>query len=356
MKLEKNSVTIGFVSSVHPHSGMHMKTLDLMDSIDEVRLFCIEDQDPVELSKISSKVKVIYKDISELLDDKNIDIIILSARNDLCPEILELSAKAKKHVLFDKPGAVHSKDLHKARDIAEKNNVNLSVMFLNRYRPEIQALKTHVASGIFGKIMSVEARMITSQVRYRDPDYWLFKKRKSGAGILSWLGCHYIDLLSYVLNDRIIEVSAYLDNLNEEDLEVEDTAVLNLKFSKGSLGSFQNGYHIAGSASGYAGASSDNHLAVRGIKGYGTLPFGGPEYIFYSEHESLDLNGIQKMQFTPPDSEAYGGVAGERFLEDFIISSLTGKKFDISIESVIDVLEVIEAAIESSITSKSIRI
>ena len=171
MKLEKNSVTIGFVSSVHPHSNMHMKTLDLMDSIDEVRLFCIEDQDPVELSKISSKVKVIYKDISELLDDEHIDIIILSARNDLCPEILELSAKAKKHVLFDKPGAVHSKDLHKARDIAEKNNVNLSVMFLNRYRPEIQALKTHVASGIFGKIMSVEARMITSQVRYRDPDW-----------------------------------------------------------------------------------------------------------------------------------------------------------------------------------------
>ena len=31
MKLEKNSVTIGFVSSVHPHSNMHMKTLDLMD-------------------------------------------------------------------------------------------------------------------------------------------------------------------------------------------------------------------------------------------------------------------------------------------------------------------------------------
>ena len=107
---------------------------------------------------------------------------------------------------------------------------------------------------------------------------------------------------------------------------------------------------------GYSGASSDNHLAVRGVKGYGTLPFGGPEYNFYSEHNSLDLYGIQKMQFTPPDSEAYGGVAGERFLEDFIISSLTGKKFDISIESVIDVLEVIEAAIESSITSKSIRI
>ncbi|MBN18393.1 MAG: hypothetical protein CL758_02780 [Chloroflexi bacterium] len=354
MKLDKNSITVGFISSIHPHSGMHIKTLDVMDSIDEVRLYCFEGQDPLELSKISPKIKIIYNDLADLINDKKIDVIILSARNDLCPEILELAATAKKHVLFDKPGALSSKDLYKARDIANKNNVNLSVMFLNRYRPEIQSIRNHVLSGVFGRIMSVEARMITSQVRYRDPTYWLFKKKFGGAGILSWLGCHYIDLLCYVLGERVTEVSAYVDNLNEENLEVEDTAVLNLKFSNGTLGSFQNGYHIAGSVSGYAGASSDNHLAVRGVKGYGTLPFGGSEYIFYSEHESLDLNGIQKMQFSPPDSDAYGGVAGERFLEDFIISSITGKKYDISIESIIHVLEVIESALESSRTSRSI--
>ena len=43
MKLENNSVTIGFISSIHPHSGMHMKALDIMDAIDEIRLYCIED-------------------------------------------------------------------------------------------------------------------------------------------------------------------------------------------------------------------------------------------------------------------------------------------------------------------------
>jgi len=356
MKLEKNSITIGFVSSIHPHSGMHIKTLDIMDSINEIRLYCFEGQDPLELSSISSKVRVIYKNLSDLLDDQEINMIILSARNDLCPEILELAATAKKHVLFDKPGAVRSEDLYKARDIATRNNINLSVMFLNRYRPEIQTLRQHVINGIFGKIMSVESRMITSQVRYRNPNYWLFKKRNSGAGILSWLGCHYIDLLCYISNDKIIEVSAYIDNLNEEDLEVEDTAVLNLKFSNGSLGSFQNGYHLAGSLPGYSSASSDNHLAIRGRKGYGSLPFGGGEYHFYSEHDSLDLFGLQKMKFNSPTSDAYGGVMGERFLEDFISSSLLGEKFDISIDSVIHVLEVIEAAIESSLTSKSIRI
>ena len=71
-----------------------------------------------------------------------------------------------------------------------------------------------------------------------------------------------------------------------------------IEFSNGSLGSFQNGYHLAGSLPGYSSASSDNHLAIRGRKGYGSLPFGGGEYHFYSEHDSLDLFGLQKMKFS----------------------------------------------------------
>ena len=47
--------------------------------------------------------------------------------------------------------------------------------------------------------MAVEARMVTSQVRYRDPAHWLFQRATAGSGILSWLACHYLDLLCYLL-------------------------------------------------------------------------------------------------------------------------------------------------------------
>ena len=62
---------------------------------------------------------------------------LVSVRNDLCEKIQEIAAKAGKHVLLEKPGAIHSKDLQKSFEIAEAKNLNLSVMFQIRYSPEI---------------------------------------------------------------------------------------------------------------------------------------------------------------------------------------------------------------------------
>ena len=70
---------------------------------------------------------------------------------------------------------------------------------------------------------SVESRMVTSQVRYRDPGHWLFNKEQAGSGMLSWLACHHIDMLSYLLSERIVEVSAMVANNNPEKVAVEDT-------------------------------------------------------------------------------------------------------------------------------------
>ena len=203
------------------------------------------------------------------------------------------------HVLFEKPGAIHSKDLQKSFEIAKAKNLNLSVMFQNRYSPEIKIIKEHIAKGYFGRIMSAEARTVTSQVRYRNPKHWLFNKKQSGSGILSWLGCHYLDLLCYVLNDQVVEVSAMVENLNEENLEVEDTAILALKFSEGTIGSLHAGYQLAGSPPGYSGGLYDSHFSIRGTSGYGTIPSNKNTYKFYSEKEEMNLAGIQTMEFSP---------------------------------------------------------
>ena len=51
-------------------------------------------------------------------------------------------------------------------------------------------------AGAFGDLWAVESRVLTSQLRYRRPDTsYLFKQRYAGSGILSWLGCHILDLL-----------------------------------------------------------------------------------------------------------------------------------------------------------------
>ena len=356
MSKPNKTFNIGFVSSPHPHSAFHINTLELVDSIKEIHLCCIEGQEASEFTELSGKIKTISNSLTELINNDQIDALIVSVRNDLCAPILEIAANAGKHVLFEKPGAIHSKDLQKSFEIAEAKNLNLSVMFQNRYSPEIKIIKEHIAKGYFGRIMSAEARTVTSQVRYRNPKHWLFNKKQSGSGILSWLGCHYLDLLCYVLNDQVVEVSAMVDNLNKDSLEVEDTAVLALKFSEGTIGSLHAGYQLAGSPPGYSGGLYDSHFSIRGTSGYGTIPSNKNTYKFYSEKEEMNLAGIQTMEFSPGSSAAYGGKSGEYFIENFLECINKNEIFQPSISAAIQVLKIVEAALESSKTGKSVRI
>ena len=356
MSTQNKFFNIGFVSSPHPHSAFHIKTLELVASIKEIHLCCIEGQDADEFTALSGKIKTTSNSLTDLINNDRIDALIVSVRNDLCAPILEIAATAGKHVLFEKPGAIHSKDLQKPFEIATKKHLNLSVMFQNRYSPEIKVLKKHIADGYFGRIMSAEARTVTSQVRYRNPAHWLFNKKQSGSGILSWLACHNIDLLCHLLNDQVVEVAAMVDNLNEENLEVEDTAILALKFSKGTLASLHAGYQLAGSPPGYSGGLYDSHFSIRGTSGYGTIPSNDNIYKFYSETGDLELAGIQTMAFSPSSSAAYGGKAGEYFIENFLKCIDKNQVFQPSIDSAIRVLKIIEAALESSQSGKSVRI
>ena len=110
MSTQNKFFNIGFVSSPHPHSAFHIKTLELVASIKEIHLCCIEGQDSEEFTALSGKIKTTSNSLTDLINNDRIDALIVSVRNDLCAPILEIAANAGKHVLFEKPGAVHSKD------------------------------------------------------------------------------------------------------------------------------------------------------------------------------------------------------------------------------------------------------
>ena len=62
------------------------------------------------------------------------------------------------------------------------------------------------------------------------------------------------------------------------------------------------------------------------------------------------------MAFSPSSSAAYGGKAGEYFIEHFLKCIDKNQNFQPSIDSAIQVLKIIEAALESSKSGKSVRV
>ncbi len=356
MSPRKDSYVVGFISSPHPHSPFHMRTLEVLDSVEAVHICGLAGEDMESLAGGSTKVASTTDNLDEIMSREDVDAFIVSVRNDLGPDVLNACVDAGKGVLIEKPGALRAKDLRMVAEKARTRGVTVATMFQNRFQPKVADARKAVLNGALGKIMAAEARMVTSQVRYRNPGHWLFGKGTGGSGVLGWLGCHYIDLVCYMMDDRITEVAAMVGNHNPEKLEVEDTAMLVLKFASGTLGTLHAGYHLAGSGSGYSGASYDSFLAFRGTEGFARLQMEEKGYTLYSEAEGWETGGLRNLAFQPPESQAYGGLGGEIFLNKFLEASRQGETAPVPIEAGVHVLEVIEAALKSSETGNAVKV
>jgi predicted dehydrogenase len=266
--------------------------------------------------------------------------------NDRCPEVLHAAVAAGTPTLFEKPGATSAAALQAVAAAARQAGVPTGAIYPWRWHPIARQVRQAVQAGMLGSPFAVEARMVTSQVRYRDPAHWLFRRAWAGGGILSWLGCHWLDLLCYLLDDRVARVGAITAHQNPEPIEVEDSACLSLRFGSGTLGSLQAGYHLPYSRSGYQGAAYDTYLtylAIRGADGYATwAPSVGDAYTL------LSAAGRQETRFELPAVEAYGGAYGAAFVRDFLQAARAGQPAPCPIEAAVHVLEIIEAASAAS--------
>ena len=350
----KRSFSVGYVFSDNPHSLMHARTLEALPEVDAVHLCRLGQGNMEEIEKQTAKTATRTDRLDELLR-RDIDALMVSVRNDECPPVLDAAVDAGKPALFEKPGALTAGRLQSIADAARKKNLTMGTVLTFRNDPVILDVKRAIRDGALGDVMAVESRQVTSQVRYRDPTFWLFDKAKAGSGILSWLGCHHIDALCYLLDSRIESVAAMLDTKNPFPIDVEDTACLLMKFSNGVIGTMHAGYHLVGSSAGYSGAAYDAFLAVRGTDGSARIPLserGG--YSLNSIADGWAAGGERHHAFTLPESPAYGGVAGEEFVRQFLIASRDGSPALAPIESIVHVLHVIEAAIEASASNRTV--
>ena len=174
-----------------------------------------------------------------------------------------------------------------------------------------------LAEGALGELWAVEMRILTSQLRYRRPSTnYLFRSEYAGSGILSWLCCHLLDLLSFITGDRIVEVTAMTGNQNPEPVDVEDTALVVFRMAGGAMGTLHAGYLMAGPGKN----PDDSQIAPRGSRGYLQVPLATPwsprgfdgdqsglAYSMWSERRE----GRRAEQGTPPSTCPIRRYTGE---------------------------------------------
>lgn len=341
----------------HPHAAILLTTLENLSEITSVSLW---DSDPAAVANpslpTSRKALPATTDLDAVLAQPDLIFAIVCVRHDQSAALCLRVVTAGKHLLAEKPVGLTPAEIAGVQQAATLARVVAGVLYTRRCHPCVVAARRLAQSGALGPLLTLESRFLATQVKFRSPESWLFRRSLSGGGILLWLGCHCLDLLQYIPDDEITEVGALLAIRSGEAIDVEDTAALALKFRSGAIGTFHAGYTLAYSGAGYVNlAGYDAYLGFNGRRGRVVWPDLSPR-LHIESPPAPGHSPARDENFTLPPSTSYGGSAGEDFFRRFF-SAMQGKdELPATLADALRTARLVEAAEESARSGHFVRI
>ncbi len=182
----------------------------------------------------------LYENYEDLLKDKDVDAVSICTPHHLHAEITVEAAECKKHVLCEKPIAISLKQADEMIEACKRNRVKLSIVFQNRFSPDVQRVKKEFEKGGFGIPVYGEAvvKWYREDKTYYHADEvaesWRGKWSTEGGGALINQTIHLIDMLQWIMGP--VEYLYGIYGTKMHCIEAEDIAVSILKFKSGALG------------------------------------------------------------------------------------------------------------------------
>lgn len=343
---------VGVAGLRHPHSAAYLQTFRTMPEI-ELAAAWEDDEAARHNEALTAGIGAIYERFEDLLAREDLDFIAVFLPNVEAPAAAIQAARAGRHLLVEKPMARTSAQLRELLDVARQENVKVTTGYQWRYHPICQDLKRFIDEGLLGQLWSCEARMVTTTVKARGPEHWLFHEAFSGGGILNWLGVHWLDLLRYLVGE-VEAVTAFTANVGGEDIDVEDVASVALRFANGAVGSLYAGYLIPGGLP----EDYDTTLILRGSAGWAAFDPVADEKVLRlrSTHPAWQSAPARTIRYDLPPVAAYAGQPGINHLRDFLAAIEEDREPLVNGQEALRTLEVIEAIHEASRTGQERKI
>ena len=263
---------------------------EALDKISNAKLVATCDNISSNAKSLANKYGATpYLEYTEMLKNDKIDVVSICLPSSLHSSFAVQAAEAGKHVIVEKPLDITLKKCDDIISACEDNQVKLAVFFPSRFKETSIALKNAIDTGRFGKITMADA-----QVKwYRDQEYydaggWRGTWKYDGGGALMNQSIHYIDLLQSFVGP-VESVFAHCETL-ARNIEVEDTAVVSLKFKNGSLGVIQ------GATSIYPGL--DTRIGIHGTDGSVVLNGESLEMWEFKNMTSDDIKLNERLKKT----------------------------------------------------------
>lgn len=235
------------------------RTLPGMMLSDTGECYAVMDANPKAAQACKEKygAKFATTDYNEILAMPEVDCVYIASPVFCHKEQALSAAKAKKHILLEKPLGLTTEESLEIIETCEREGVKLGVGFMMRYHAYHKAIKEVIEKGTIGDIVSMRAQFTCW---YPDIEgAWRQDKKLSGGGAFVDLGVHCIDLLQYISGLQAVEVTGF-SATQTFGYNVDDSTAVIMRMNNGALGIVDVNFNIPDSA-------ANNPLEFYGTKG-----------------------------------------------------------------------------------------
>ncbi len=192
-----------------------------------VKLKGVFDIDEKRLEVAKEQGHIAYSSKEELLNDKDIDIVLVATTNETHRDLAVEALRAGKHVICEKPVTMNSAELEDIMAVAKECGKVFTVDQNRRYNRDFINVWRTIDSGVIGKPYVIESRVEGSRGM---PAGWRTSKAQGGGMMFDW-GVHLIDQVMYMVNEKVTNVFCKMYSINYP--EVDDNFRLTMTFESG---------------------------------------------------------------------------------------------------------------------------
>lgn len=204
---------------------------DVLDRIEVTAVVDVDRDKAQAVADLLADGPVVETDYRRILDRTDAVLVVLP--HHLHHPVAIDCLDAGKHVLVEKPMALTEAECVDMIRTAEAADRTLMVAYCMRFHPLVVKMKELIDAKAYGEVFQLS--IWTEQLTRREAGHWTASAATLGGGQFFSHGCHYVDLLLWMLG-RPVRGSHYGTNRGTPWMEKEGTSNVTIEFEDGVLG------------------------------------------------------------------------------------------------------------------------
>ncbi len=275
-KINIGLIGCGFMGRTH--SNAHRRLSNFFDLEYQTVLKAICDFNEPKAKAFAQQwgFESVETDWKKLIARDDIDLIEITAPNNVHAEIAMAAAKAGKMIICEKPLAMDGKQGLKMVQAVEKAGVPNLVSYNYRRVPAVTLAKNLIEEGRLGRIFHYRAKFLQDWTISKDlpqggDALWRLDVKVAGSGVTGDLLAHCIDTALW-LNGSIDSVNAMTETFIKErkhtltgkveKVGIDDACAFLARFSNGSLATFESTRYARGHKALYTFEINGEHASL----------------------------------------------------------------------------------------------